>query len=73
MRTVSVLPPWSSGCCIQVRFFAIKRRDLNMIIKQGVIRKDPHSVPIVNSVRAVATHGTRLRKNHHDDDDDFDL
>jgi hypothetical protein len=31
-------------------------------------------MPVVNSVRAVATYGTRLRQNHHDgDDDDFDL
>jgi hypothetical protein len=30
MWTVLALPPWSSGCCIQVRFFAIKRRDLNI-------------------------------------------
>ena len=71
MWTALALLRWSSGCCIQVRgFFAIKGRDL-IIIKQGVIQKDPHLVPVVNSVRAVATHGTRLRQNH--DDDDFDL
>ncbi|KAF8505635.1 DNA photolyase [Russula emetica] len=29
--------------------------------------------PFQENVRAVATHGTRLRQNHHDDDDDFDL
>jgi len=43
------------------------------LLHTGVIQKDPHSVPVVNNVRAVATHGTRLRQNHHDDDDDFDL
>lgn len=72
MWTVLARLRWSSGCCIQVRFFAIKRRDLT-IVKQGVIQKDSHSVPVVNSVRAVAAHGTRLRQNYHDDDDDFDL
>jgi len=43
------------------------------LLHKGVIQKDPHSDPVVNSVRTVATHGTRLRQNHRDDDDDFDL
>jgi hypothetical protein len=30
MWTVLALPPWSSGCCIQVRFLVVKRRDLNI-------------------------------------------
>ncbi len=73
MWTVLALPPWSSGCCIQVRFScAIKRHGLN-IIMQGVIQKEPLSVPVVNNVRAMATHGSHLRQNHRDDDDDFDL
>ena len=29
-------------------------------------------MPVVNSVRAVATYGTSLRQNHNDDDDDDD-
>jgi hypothetical protein len=40
---------------------------------QGVIQKDPHTLPVVNGVSAVATHGNRLRQDRHDDDDDFDL
>jgi len=43
------------------------------LLHTGVIQKDSHSVPVVDSVRAVAAHGTRLRQNHDDDDDDFDL
>ena len=45
-------------------------------MKQGVIQKDPHSVPVVSNVRAVATYGTRrtrIHQNLHDDDDEFDL
>jgi hypothetical protein len=53
-------------------FFTIKRRGLNIVV-QGVIQKEPLSLPVVNNVRAMATHGSRLRQNHHDDDDDFDL
>jgi len=43
------------------------------LMHTGVIQKDPHTVPVVNSVSAVATHGTRLRQDSHNDDDDFDL
>lgn len=44
------------------------------LLHTGVIQKDPHVVPVANSVRTVATHGTRVRQNHRDDDDDdFDL
>jgi len=73
MWTVLALPPWSSGCCIQVRFScAIKRHGLN-IIMQGVIQKEPQSVPVVNNVRAMAAHGSRLLRQNHYHHDDFDL
>ncbi|KAI0303271.1 thioredoxin-like protein [Russula brevipes] len=40
----------------------------------GVIQKDSHLVPVVSNARAVVSHGTRLRQDRHDDDDDdFDL
>ena len=56
-----------------VRFScAIKRHGLN-IIMQGVIQKEPQSVPVVNNVRAMAAHGSRLLRQNHYHHDDFDL
>jgi len=40
----------------------------------GVLQKNPHFVPVVKHARAVVSHGTRLRQDRQEDDDDeFDL
>jgi hypothetical protein len=53
--------------------FSSGQKMLFKYIIQGVIQKDHHSGPVVNSVSAVPAHGTRLRQDRRDDDDDFDL
>src|SRR6267154_204445 len=46
MWTVLALPPWSSGCCIQVRFFAIKRHDLNISSNKVYSKRIPTRGPL---------------------------
>ncbi|KAI0307296.1 thioredoxin-like protein [Multifurca ochricompacta] len=44
------------------------------LLHTGVIQKDPQFKPVVKHAQAAVSHGTRLRQNHYnDDDEDFDL